>query len=85
MRVISVITKGSLIERLLKHVRGKAAEDGKDPFDARAPPAAMVGAGSEAHQVRAESTARGGRFNSRVGEERGSGPKRGMARRKRRG
>ncbi len=40
MQVISVITAPALIDRLLNHVRGKAAEHGEDPFDARAPPAA---------------------------------------------
>ena len=40
MRVIAVITTPALIDRLLNHVRGKAAEHGEDPFDARAPPAA---------------------------------------------
>ena len=40
MRVIAVITAPALIDRLLNHVRGKAAEHGEDPFDARAPPAA---------------------------------------------
>jgi hypothetical protein len=50
MRVIAVITAPALIDRLLNHVRGRAEEDGgrlsegcapgKDPLDARAPPAA---------------------------------------------
>jgi hypothetical protein len=40
MKVIAVITAPALIDRLLKHVRGKAEEHGEDPFDARAPPAA---------------------------------------------
>jgi hypothetical protein len=40
MKVISVITAGPLIDQLLRHVRQKAAEEGDDPFDARAPPAA---------------------------------------------
>ena len=40
MKVIAVITAPALIDRLLKHVRGKAKEHGGDPFDARAPPAA---------------------------------------------
>ena len=50
MQVISVITAPALIDRLLHHLRGKAAEHGdhssegcaqaEDPFDARAPPAA---------------------------------------------
>ncbi len=50
MKVIAVITAPGLIDRLLKHVRGKAKEhggylskgcaQGEDPFDARAPPAA---------------------------------------------
>ena len=39
MKVITVITAGAVIDRLLKHVRSRAAEDGQDPFDARAPPA----------------------------------------------
>ena len=39
MKVISVITAGPLIDQLLRHVRRKAAEEGGDPFDARAPPA----------------------------------------------
>ncbi len=41
MRVIAVITAPALIDRLLNHVRGKAAGHGEDPFDARAPPAAQ--------------------------------------------
>ena len=40
MRVISVITEGTVIDQLLRHVRKKAEELGDDPFDARAPPAA---------------------------------------------
>ena len=40
MKVISVITEGALIDKLLKHVRGRAEEQGDDPFDPRAPPAA---------------------------------------------
>ena len=40
MKVISVITEGALIEKLLEHVRGRAEELGDDPFDARAPVAA---------------------------------------------
>jgi hypothetical protein len=40
MKVISVITAGRLIDQLLRQVRQKAGEEGGDPFDARAPPAA---------------------------------------------
>jgi hypothetical protein len=40
MKVISVITAGPVIDKLLRHVRQKAADHGDDPFDARAPPAA---------------------------------------------
>ena len=40
MKVISVITAGPLIDKLLRHVRQKAEDHGDDPFDARAPPAA---------------------------------------------
>ena len=40
MMVIAVITAPALIDRLLCHVRGKAEQQGKDPFDARAPPGA---------------------------------------------
>ena len=40
MKVISVITEGALIDKLLKHVRGRAEEQGDDPFDPRAPAAA---------------------------------------------
>ncbi len=50
MKVIAVITEGPVIDKLLKHVRGRGEElgdqlseacaQGDDPFDARAPPAA---------------------------------------------
>ena len=42
MKVISVITTPALIDKLLRHVRGrgKGDEGEADPFDARAPPAA---------------------------------------------
>ena len=40
MKVISVITEGAVIDKLLRHVRQKAAEEGGELFDARAPPAA---------------------------------------------
>jgi len=40
MKVISVITEGAVIDKLLKHVRQRAEDHGDDPFDARAPPAA---------------------------------------------
>lgn len=35
-----VITEGAVIDKLLRHVRRKAEEQGDEPFDARAPPAA---------------------------------------------
>ena len=40
MKVISVITEGAVIDQLLKHVRGRAEEQGDEPFDPRAPPVA---------------------------------------------
>ena len=40
MKVISVITERAVIDKLLRQVRQKAAEDGGEPFDARAAPAA---------------------------------------------
>ena len=40
MKVISVITEGAVIDKLLQHVRRKAEDHGDDPFDPRAPPAA---------------------------------------------
>jgi hypothetical protein len=40
LRVIAVITTPALVDRLLRHVREKGAEEVGDSFDARAPPAA---------------------------------------------
>ena len=40
LRVIAVITAPALVDRLLRHVREKGAEEVGDSFDARAPPAA---------------------------------------------
>ncbi len=40
MKVVLVITKPALIDRLLRHVRKKGVEAQGERFDARAPPAA---------------------------------------------